>query len=116
MGITLYISKIAYFDYWELLYADDTLLIGNRARELNMLLHAIEEESAKYNMSLNRGKCEYVGMFGGAKIKFKNGTPVKRVVAAGYLGSRITQHADRNMEAVARLSKALNTVERLKFF
>ena len=34
---------------------DDTFLIGRRARELNMLLHAIEEESEKYNMNLNRG-------------------------------------------------------------
>ena len=30
---------------WELLYADDTMLIGTRARELNMLIKAIEEES-----------------------------------------------------------------------
>ena len=32
---------------WELLYADDTMLIGTRARELNMLIRAIEEESEK---------------------------------------------------------------------
>ena len=27
---------------WELLYADDTMLIGTRAREINMLVKAIE--------------------------------------------------------------------------
>lgn len=29
------------FDFWELLYADDTMLIGSRARELNILLKEI---------------------------------------------------------------------------
>ena len=110
------VGKLNYFDYWELLYADDTLLVGKPAREINMLLHAIEEESDKYNMRLNKAKCEYVGMFGSAQIKFKNGTAVKRVEDATYLGSKITRKADRNTEVVARLSKALNTASRLKCF
>ena len=38
---------------WELLYADDTMLIGTRARELNLLIRAIEEDSEKYNVRLN---------------------------------------------------------------
>jgi len=45
------------FNYWELIYADDTMLIGNRARELNILLAEIETECAKYNLKLNYGKC-----------------------------------------------------------
>ena len=42
---------------WDLLYADDTMLIGTRARELNLLIRAIEEESEKYNLRLTYDKC-----------------------------------------------------------
>ena len=42
-----------HFNWWELIYADDTMLIGRRAREINILLAAIEKESEKYNLKLN---------------------------------------------------------------
>ena len=41
---------------WELLYADETMLIRKRARELNLLIQAIIIESGKYNMKLNYKK------------------------------------------------------------
>ena len=47
---------------WELIYADDTMLIGNRAREINIILAAIEKTPIKYNLKLNYNKCEYIGM------------------------------------------------------
>ena len=62
---------------WELLYADDTVLIGTRARELNMLIKAIEEESAKYNLRLKYDKCNYIGLYGKADIKFKDGSKMQ---------------------------------------
>ena len=57
-----------YFYWWELVYADETMLIGKRAREINMLLAAIEKTSAKYNLRLNYDKCNYIGMNGKANI------------------------------------------------
>ena len=53
---------------WELLYADNTMLIGTRARELNMLIKAIEEESEKYNLRLNYDKCNCLAMYGKSDI------------------------------------------------
>ena len=41
-------KSIDLYNLWELLYADDTMLIGTRVRELNLLIKAIEEESGKY--------------------------------------------------------------------
>ena len=58
-----------YFNHWELIYADDTMLIGQRAREINILLAAIEKESEKYNLRLNFGKCNYVAMNGKAQME-----------------------------------------------
>ena len=68
-----------YFNWWELIYADDTMLIGQRAREIHILLAAIEKESEKYNLKLNHNKCEYVAMNGKAHIRFSNGSPMKEV-------------------------------------
>ena len=48
--------------WWEMIYADDTMLIGKRARELNLLIAEIEKESSKYNLRLNYKKCNYVAM------------------------------------------------------
>ena len=38
----------------ELLYADDTLLIGSKAKPLNLLLKTIEKHSDRYGMYLNK--------------------------------------------------------------
>ena len=110
------IGQIEYFSHWELLYADDTLLLGKRAREINILLHAIEEECETYNLKLNRGKCEYIGMHGKADIKFKNGVRVKHASESVYLGSKIAGNGSREAEIQHRLSKALLPASRLKFF
>ena len=75
---------------WELLYADATMLIGTRARELNMLMKAIEEESEKYNVRLNYDKCNYLAMYGKADIKFskwlKNARSARRDVFRWQIG------------------------------
>ena len=67
-------------------------------------------------MRLNKGKCEYIGMFGNAQVKLKNGTPVKQEDHAGYLGSKITQKADGQTEIISITSKVMNTIGRLNFF
>ena len=41
--------------------------MGCRAREINILLSAIEKEPAKYNLWLNYDKCSYIAMNGNAK-------------------------------------------------
>ena len=104
------------FNYWELIYADDTMLIGNRARELNILLAAIETECAKYNLKLNYNKCNYIAMNGKAHIHFKNMEKLKEVDKATYLGGTLTNTASRNEELNNRISKALTTCNKLKTF
>ena len=43
-----------FIDFIEILYADDTLLIGDNAKILNLLLAAIEKHSERYGMKLNK--------------------------------------------------------------
>ena len=101
---------------WELLYADDTVLIGTRARELNMLITAIEEESAKYNWRLNYDKCNYIGMYGKADIKFKDGSKMLEAQEVTYLGGKLTTSASRHVEVLSWINKALQICMKLKFF
>ena len=62
---------------YDLLYADDTLLMGKRASEINIILAAIEKYSSHYKLHLNKDKCFCIGMNGKARIHFSDGTPIK---------------------------------------
>ena len=46
-----------HFKWWELIHADDTMLVGHRACDINILFAAIEKDSAKCNVYLNYDKC-----------------------------------------------------------
>ena len=52
----------------EILYADDTQLIGTNTANLNRLIKEIQIESEYYNLALNYDKCESIC------IKNKNDT------------------------------------------
>jgi len=108
--------KIDVAPIWELLYADDTMIMGNRAREINILLKQIEIESEKYNLKLNHDKCFYIGMNGKANIHFKDGKKIAKADKYEYLGGTITPNASRNAEISSRMSKALGTCKKLKLF
>jgi len=101
---------------WELLYADDTMVMGSRAREINIILKQIEIESEKYNLKLNHDKCFYIGMNGKADIHFMDGKRVTKADKVEYLGGVITAEASRNAEISNRMSKALGTCKKLKLF
>ena len=101
---------------WDLLYADGTMLIGTRARELNMLIRAIEEESEKYNLRLNYDKLNYLAMYGKADIKFKEGSKMQEAKEVTYLGGKLTKSASRHVEVLSRINQALQTCMKLKFF
>ena len=100
--------------WWEMIYADDTMRIGRRARELNILIAEIEKESSKYNLKLNYKKCNYVAMNGKAHIHFRDGKPMLEVDKAMYLGGEINNSAGRLSELDNRVAKALVTCNKLK--
>ena len=62
---------------FDILYADDTMIISQGARGANILLHAIEDESKKYDLELNKSKCGYIGINGASNVYFKDGSKEK---------------------------------------
>ena len=105
-----------YFEWWELVYAADTMLIGSRAGARHILIAVIEKASQECNLRLNYDKFNYVGMNSKANIHFSNGKPTQEVSQATYLGGIISNDASRWGELNNRISKALVTCHRLKTF
>eukprot|EP00973_Karenia_brevis_P027510 3794549-Karenia_brevis.AAC.1 len=44
-------------EFTEVLYADDTILLGKDVSQIQQTLHKIEEHSKKYGLALNKDKC-----------------------------------------------------------
>ena len=103
-------------DFPNILYADDTFLIGRRSRKLNKILWAIEKHSSRYGMRLNKKKCVYINMNVKNRIKFKDGTAMPMAEEADYLGAKITKKNLNKTEVDARVCKALATCNKLKLF
>ena len=101
-------------DFSNILYADDTFLVGKHSRELNKILHAIEKHSSRYGMKLNKGKCVYLNMNNNNNIKFKDGSVMPRENEATYLGAKITKKNLNKKEVDERVCKALGTCSKLK--
>ena len=87
-------------------YADDTLVVGRTAAALQCLLHHIQAEAAHYNLQLNLGKCELLRSKNTGEVRFLDGTPVKVVTKAKYLGAILTANGTTAADVSARISKA----------
>ena len=83
---------------------------------MQILLKEIEAECIKYNMSLNKSKCEIIAMSSKPKIYFEDKTKVKIVDKAKYLGAIITKKANREIDLENRLSIARATAIKLRTF
>ena len=100
----------------EVLYADDTLLISRNTFGMNLLLHAIEDESAYYRLKLNHDKCHVLAMNGHNCIRFKDGSRMKHVEEAVYLGGILTKHVNIASEVSNRIASAMATWKSLDIF
>ena len=100
----------------EVIYADDTICIGQSERAINRLLKTIEEEGAKYGMILNKGKCEMVGCGKLQKIKFGDGSKVNRKYEAKYLGCMLNEKGDASKEIQTRIASCNGTLQKMHMF
>ncbi len=90
----------------ELIYADDAVLISSTKKPLQTLLQTIEKHAIRYGLKLNRDKCEMITIKGvNTKIKFTDGSEVKHVSSATYLGANIDKKGYKT-EVEARIQKA----------
>ena len=109
-------TRNEFLNYNDLLYADDTLLLTVDTKTMNSFLAAIEKESEYYNMKLNKEKCLTITMNGNSHTHFEDGTHLKNVLDAKYLGISLEERASNKPDLNARISSTLATITALKFF
>eukprot|EP00975_Prorocentrum_lima_P061546 12880533-Prorocentrum_lima.AAC.1 len=100
----------------EVLYADDTVCIGQTVAAMTRLLHAIEAKGLEYGLRLNKTKCEYLGIGGPGPVRFSDGTKLKSTDEVKYLGCRLNARGDPARELKKRFSDCYAILAKLHFF
>ena len=66
-------KSLQHMSFQELLYAHDTLIVAKNTQNARELIRYIEEESAYYNMRLNREKCVCITFNKNNQVTFADG-------------------------------------------
>jgi hypothetical protein len=85
-----------------LLYADDIVIFGKNADEVQKLVDLAQEYAAHNHFEFNLKKCEFISPTASDKISI-NGAPIKKVASFTYLGIIFTV---KGIDAKAQLEKA----------
>ena len=109
-------KSLQHMNFQELLYADDTLIVAKNTQNAREVIRYIEEESAYYNMRLNRDKCVCITFNKNNQVTFADGEPIKNVDETIYLGTQITKKADPKTEINRRISQTMPTLKKLDLF
>ena len=94
-------------------YADDTIIMAQKAEAFEIILHRIEAESHKYALKLNQRKCIHIQMKAIHRIHFRQRNTVRIQTQADYLGGKIKNTGDHKPELQHRISATWKTVRRL---
>ena len=102
----------------DVLFADDTLLIGRSSEHIEEYMAAVEAKGMDYGLQVHWGKVHLVGVCSAASIKSPTGDEIKSKSSILYLGAPI--HADgkfgcevsRKIGAAAAEFRALQPVWR----
>ena len=102
-------------NFWELLYADDTMIVARSTILAKRIVHLIEEESEYYDLKLNHDKCNFISFNYKANILFKDSSPMKRVEEAVYLGANITRDIEPRLEIRRRISMTMPILKKARY-
>ena len=90
-------------------YADDTIIVGTDSRRLNADLAELETAAELYGLRLNKKKCVLLAMYHAPDVRFKDGTKVKKVEEALYLGLQLSDSMDMTKEINMRIRSTMST-------
>ena len=74
-----------------MLYADDTLLIGLDASDVEELTSAVEIVGGRFGLKLHWGKTQALSVCTNIGIKSSDGTLIPKAGSVGYLGGLISE-------------------------
>ena len=100
--------------FFDVEFADDTVLIARTQEQMQDLLLIVQEEAAKYNLHLNLDKTKLILYNSEGKIFFSNGDPVPRVSSIVYLGGLVEETGRPGPEVRRRIGEARTVFQSLK--
>ena len=99
---------------YDLLYADDTLLIGIDAADVEELACAIENVGGKYGLKLHWGKTQALSVCTKDCIKSSKGTSIEETGSLGYLGGVISGDGRYDSELSRKIGAAAGDFKQLR--
>ena len=100
-------------DLHELLFADDTLLIGADDADIRAYLQCIQMAGREYGLELNFDKFELLALGKRATILKNDGTAIEQKHAINYLGSLLTDDGPISAELGRRLGLSMQEFKAL---
>ena len=98
----------------DLLYADDTIILGNDAHRVQAHFSILVDEGRKYGLELNAAKTIMMQVNHNSRICHTSGEAIKIVDEAVYLGGLITSTANARPELTRRLGEARSVFRKLR--
>ena len=97
----------------DLLYADDTVMIGNDTHTVQILLNTLVECGYAYGLEMNWKKVQSLNRRTLGILYDPHGFPIKSTPQTIYLGSSIRADAKHSSEIVRRIGEAHQTFDKL---
>ena len=91
---------------YDLLYADDTLILGTNAQDIAQFAAVVERMGANYGMSLHWGKTQALSILSADRILQPDGSPMTEVSEMKYLGAVLDGHGRSDSEISRKLGCA----------
>lgn len=76
-------------DLADIVYADDTLLLGSSAKHLEEFLRAVAAAGKKYSLELHEGKFQLLQVGGGYNVRNASGQTIDTTRSLSYLGASL---------------------------
>ena len=108
---TLIQQRVPGADFDEVMYADDTILVSESTKAMNLFIRQNEIKGREYGLNLNKKKCELLTTEINPNIHFEDNIKVPRKDEVKYLGIQLNQEGDRKK----KLSKIRETNQKRKF-
>jgi hypothetical protein len=92
--------------FWDLEYADDTVLISNTFQIIDDILQILEPKANDIGLSLNLDKCEHLRLNSDKDVHFSSGTKVPVKSSVKYLGVVLRPNGSSREDVLRRLTLA----------
>jgi hypothetical protein len=99
---------------YDILYADDTLLLGVNARHVEELADAVERTGLQYGLTLHWGKTQALSINANQRLQKPDGSPIEDHGHLIYLGALIDANGRPDSELSRRIGMAAGDFQRLQ--